>query len=575
MDVADKTSYVAFTEKNNLFVFDGKEKLIVTNDADENIVNGQIVYRDEFGIKKGTYWSPTGNLLAFYRMDQTMVTDYPIIDWTTRPASNHMIKYPMAGDKSHEVTVGVYNVNTGKTVFLKTGEPKDQYLTNIAWSVDEQHIYLAVLNREQNQLKLNSYNVASGLFEKTLIEEKDEKYIQPMNPLVFVPKHPDQFIWQSERDGFNHLYLYNTSGKLIKQLTKGNWAVTKLEGFDSKGEKIIYTATAESPITRNAYRVDLKKGISTRITFGEGTHTIQLNMNGNYLIDDFQSTVVPRETAVYSSKGKKINVLKLSENPLKDFQLGALSIFKLKSAAGDDLYCRLYKPVGFDSTKKYPTIVYVYGGPGAQMINNTWNGGANDLWFQYMAERGFVVFTLDNRGSENRGQAFEQAVFQHLGKVEMEDQLVGVNYLKSLTYVDVNRMGLMGWSYGGFMTTTILTQHPNIFKAAVAGGPVIDWTYYEVMYTERYMDTPETNSEGYKEANLLNHVDNLQGKLLLIHGSSDPVVVWQHSMQFLKACIDKGKQVDYFVYPQHEHNVIGKDRVHLFQKITDYFLQNL
>lgn len=573
-DIADKTGYVAFTVKNNLFVYDGKDKLIVTNDADSTIVNGKSVHREEWGIIKGTFWSPTGNLLAYYRMDQTMVTDYPIIDWTTRPASNVNIKYPMAGDKSHEVTVGVYNVSTGKTVFLKTGEPKEQYLTNIAWSPDEQHIYIAILNREQNHLKLNSYNVASGLLEKTLFEEKDEKYVQPMNPLVFVPKHADQFVWQSERDGYNHLYLYDITGKLIKQLTKGQWAVTKLEGFDPKGEKAFYVSTTESAITRNFYTVDLKKGISTRITSGDGTHTSLLSSNGNYIIDNFQSTIVPREVAVYSTKGKKLQVLKQSENPLKEYKLGALSLFKLKSTNGDDLYCRLFKPVDFDSTKKYPTIVYVYGGPTAQMINNTWNGGG-DLWFQYMAQRGFVVFTLDNHGSENRGQVFEQAVFRNLGKLEMEDQLIGINYLKKLNYVDVNRMGLMGWSYGGFMTTSIMTHHPGIFKAAVAGGPVIDWSYYEVMYTERYMDTPQENPEGYKETNLLNNIDSLKGKLLLIHGTADPVVVWQHSLMYLKAAVDKGKQVDYFVYPGHEHNVLGKDRIHLFDKITEYFIENL
>jgi dipeptidyl-peptidase-4 len=574
IDAADKTGYVAFTVKNNLFVFDGKDKLIVTNEADENIVNGKSVHREEFGILKGTFWSPNGDLLAFYRMDQTMVTDYPIIDWTVRPAKNNNIKYPMAGDKSHEVTVGVYNVATGKTVFLKTGEPREQYLTNIAWSPDEQHIYMAVLNRDQNYLKLNSYSVASGLLEKTLFEEKNDKYVQPMNPLVFVPKHPDQFIWQSERDGYNHLYLYDTNGKLIKQLTKGNWVVTKLEGYDLKGSTVFYSSTAESPVTRNFYSLDLKKGISIRVTTGEGTHTAMLSSNGNYIIDNFQSVTVPREISVYTIKGKKVQVLKQSENPLKDYKLGTLSIFKLKSANGDDLYCRMFKPVDFDSTKRYPTIVYVYSGPGVQLINNTWNG-AGDLWFQYMAEHGFVVFTLDNHGSENRGQSFEQATFQHLGKLEMEDQLVGINYLKNLKYVDANRMGLMGWSFGGFMTTNIMTHYPDIFKAAVAGGPVIDWSYYEVMYTERYMDTPQTNREGYKESNLLNHVDNLKGKLLLIHGTADNTVVWQHSLMFLKACVDKGKQVDYFVYPGHEHNVQGKDRAHLFEKITEYFIQNL
>jgi dipeptidyl-peptidase-4 len=573
-DVSGKTNYIAYTLKNNLFVYDGKNELIVTNDADENIVNGHSVHREEFGITKGTFWSPGGSLLAFYRMDQRMVTDYPIIDWTVRPAKSNFIKYPMAGDKSHEVTVGVYNVNTGKTVFLQTGEPRDQYLTNICWSPDEQHIYIAVLNRAQNDLKLNSYSAVTGYFERTLIEEKNDKYVHPMHPMVFVPNHPDQFIWQSERDGYNHLYLYNINGALLKQLTKGNWVVTNLDGYDNKGTKVFYTSTAESPVTRNLYSVDLKRAISTRITAGEGTHASMLSESGKYSIDNFQSITVPREIAIYSTQGKKINTINVFENPLKDYKLGALSIFKLKGESGDDLFCRMYKPVDFDSTKKYPVIVYLYNGPGVQLINNTWNA-QGDLWFQYMAEHGFVIFTLEGRGSINRGLAFEQAVFQHLGTNEMKDQLVGINYLKQLRYIDSDRMGLYGWSFGGFMTTSIMTRYPGIFKAAIAGGPVIDWNYYEVMYTERYMDTPQENPKGYEEANVLKYVDGLKGKLMLIHGTADNVVVWQNSLMFLKACVDKGKQVDYFVYPGHEHNVMGKDREHLFQKVTDYFLQNL
>ncbi|MCK6649702.1 MAG: S9 family peptidase, partial [Bacteroidia bacterium] len=572
-DVANKTNYVAFTVKNNLFVFDGKEKLIVTNDADENIVNGQTVHRDEFGIHKGTYWSPKGNLLAFYRMDQTMVTDYPVIDWAPRPAKNVNIKYPMAGDKSHEVTVGVYNVSTGKTVFLKTGEPKEQYLTNIAWSNDEQYVYIAVLNRGQDHMKLNKYNVATGLLEKTLFEEKHDKYVHPMHPMVFLP-NGKQFIWQSERDGFNHLYLYNEDGTLVKQLTKGNWLVTDFAGFDSKGTKVFYTSTTESGITRNFYALDIKSGKTIRITKGDGTHTSMMSNSGNYILDNFQSTSVPRIMYVNGTNGKTSKLIYTASNPIQDYKLGEMKIFTLKSESGDDLYCRLYKPVDFDSTKKYPTIVYLYNGPSVQMINNTWNGGG-DLWFQYMAQRGYVVFTLDGRGSTNRGLAFEQATFRQLGVNEMKDQMVGVDYLKKQHFVDASRMGIFGWSYGGFMTTSIITRYPDVFKVGVAGGPVIDWTYYEVMYTERYMDTPQENPEGYKASRTIDYIDNLKGKLMLIHGTQDPTVVWQHSIQFLKACVDKKKQVDYFVYPGHEHNVLGKDREHLYQKVTDYLMQNL
>ncbi len=574
MDVAEKTNYIAFDVKNNLCVYNGKEIIKVTDDPLETIVNGRSVHREEFGISKGTFWSPSGNFLAFYRMDESMVTDYPIIDWTSRPAKNKNIKYPMAGDKSHEVTVGIFNVSTVKTIFLNTGEPKEQYLTNIAWSPDEKQIYIAVLNRDQNLLKLNCYNAATGNFEKTLFEERNEKYVHPMNPMEFLPSNPNQFIWQSERDGYNHLYLYSVDGKLIKQITRGNWVVTSFGGFNAEGTKAFFTSNEESPITRNFYLVDLKKFNVTRLTSGEGTHTAILSSNKNYFMDDFQSTATPREISVFNMEGKNVSLIKKSENPLAEFQLGEMTIFTIKNSSSDDLFCRLYKPEKFDADKKYPAIVYLYGGPNVQLINNTWNGGG-DLWFQYMAERGFVVFTLDSRGSSNRGLSFEQSTFKHLGTVEMEDQLAGISFLKKQAYVDSSRMGLFGWSFGGFLTTSMMTRHPEIFKAAVAGGPVIDWSYYEVMYTERYMDTPETNMEGYFESNVLNHIDNLKGKLMLIHGTQDPVVVWQHSILFLKACVEKKKQVDYFVYPGYEHNIRGKDREHLYQKVTDYFLENL
>lgn len=565
---------IAYTIKENLYVYNGKESIQVSNDGSKDLVYGKSVHREEFGIVKGTFWSPTGNLLAFYRMDQSKVTEYPLVDISARPAAEKMIKYPMAGDSSHYVTVGVYNVAAQKTIYLKTGLPKEQYLTNIAWTPDEKHVYITVLNRDQNHLRFNSYNAETGEFEKTLFEEKDEKYVQPMHPAQFVTGKSDQFIWQSERDGFNHIYLYDVNGKLIKQLTKGNWVVTNVNGFDEKGENLFFTSTIESAVTRHLCKVNVKSGKVQQLTSGTGTHTASVSSDGTLVLDNFQSIAVPREQSIYDGSGKKLQTLKLSENPLKDYALGKLSLFTIPNKEGLPLHARMFLPVGFDSTKKYPALVYLYGGPNAQMVNNTWNGGG-DLWFQYMAEQGFVVFTVDNRGSENRGKAFEQATFRELGKAEMEDQLSGINYLRKKAWVDTSRMALFGWSFGGFMTTSIMLHHPDLFKVAIAGGPVIDWKFYEVMYTERYMDTPQTNPEGYKKTNTLNYVNNLKGRMLLIHGTSDPVVVWQHSLMFLKACVDNKKQVDYFVYPGHEHNVLGKDRAHLFEKITDYIMLHL
>jgi dipeptidyl-peptidase-4 len=532
------------------------------------------VHRDEFGIHKGLYWSPNGNALAFYKMDQTDVTDYPIVDWSVYPAQNKNIKYPMAGNKSHYVTLHVYNLKSGKTTAINTTGPKDQYLTNVSWSPDEKKIYIAILNREQNFCQLNEYDVESGNLTKTLFEERDEKYVEPLNPMLFVKGNSKQFIWQSRKDGFSHLYLYNIDGSLVKQLSKGNWEVKSVQGFDDKGENIFFHANEQSPVNQDFYSINLKSGKQTRLTSGNGFHTVSLNKDGTYALDNFSSCHTPREYSMINTHSLKSVLLFKAENPIKEYQLGTWKLFNIKNSEGTDLFCRMFKPVNFDSTKKYPVLVYLYNGPHSQMVTNTWMAGG-ELWYQYMAEKGFIVFTLDGRGTSFRGKVFEQAIHRQLGTVEMEDQLKGIEYLKSLPYADATRLGVHGWSYGGFMTASLMSRNPGVFKVGVCGGPVIDWSYYEIMYGERYMDAPQENKEGYEKNNLLNHVDKLKGKLLMIHGAQDNVVVWQHSIMYQKRAVDKGVQLDYYVYPGHEHNVLGKDRAHLMEKVTNYFLDNL
>ncbi|WP_192821654.1 S9 family peptidase [Rufibacter sp. LB8] len=567
---------VAYTKGNNLFVSQpGQENKQITQDTNPDIVNGQSAHRSEFGITKGTFWSPSSSKLAFYRMDQTMVTDYPLVDISELPAKLNNIKYPMAGGKSHHVTVGVYNATTGQTIYLKTGEPAEQYMTNISWSPDERHIYVAVVNRAQNHLWLNQYDAATGDFVKTLFEEKDERWVEPEHGLYFVPGKPDQFVWFSERDGFEHLYLFNTSGKQIRQLTKGDWVVKDLLGFDKAGREAYFTSTAESPLERHLYSVDLSSGRVKKLSQGSGMHNVSLSSTGQYFLDNYSSPVTPRTIKMLDIKEAKVRkTLLTAANPLQDYLLGETTVFPIKAEDGTDLYCRMTTPPNFDKNKKYPVVVYVYGGPHAQMITSGWLGGSN-LWMQHMAQKGYIVFTLDNRGSADRGKAFESAIFRQTGSAEVRDQMKGVEYLKSLPFVDGNRMGVHGWSYGGFMTTSLMLKQPGVFKVGVAGGPVIDWRYYEIMYTERYMDTPQENPAGYEQANLLNHVKNLQGKLLLIHGTVDDVVVWQHSLAFLKKAVDEGVLLDYFVYPGHPHNVGGKDRVHLYKKVTQYLEDHL
>jgi len=573
-DIDKETGNIAYTLDNNLFVAVKSKQIQITNDKDAGIVNGQTVHRSEFGISKGTFWSPNGNFLAFYRKDETMVKDYPLVDIDTRIAEVKNTKYPMAGMKSEEVTLGVYDVNSGKTVFINTGEPAEQYLTNISWDPSEQYVYIAVLNRDQNFMKLNQYDIATGELTKTLFEEKSEKYVELEHPLYFFDKNPEQFIWFSERDNFQHLYIYKTDGTLVKQLTKGDWVVTEYLGMDEKEKFIFFKATKDSPIEQNIYSVEIKNGEIVRLSPDHGTHRGMVSHSGKFIIDSYSSTDVASEYKILDPKGKTVQVLLENKDPLKDYNLGKTSIFTIKADDGSDLYCRMIKPSNFKEGEKYPVFFYVYGGPHSQLVNDSWLGAAG-IFQNYMAQHGYVVFTMDNHGTDKRGLEFEQAIFRNLGTLEVEDQMKGVEYLKSLDFVDPERIGVDGWSYGGFMTISLMLKNPGTFKVACAGGPVIDWKYYEVMYGERYMDTPKTNPEGYENANLLNYVDQLDGKLLIIHGTMDPTVVWQNSLQFVKKCVDKGKQLDYFVYPGHKHNVRGKDRIHLYEKIRMYFDDNL
>lgn len=579
-EVAEESSagFIAYLDKHNLFVTDGQASRQLTSDGSPDIVYASSVHRDEFGISKGTFWSPDGKSLAYYRMDQSMVSPYPIVDWSETPARAKEIRYPMAGGTSHHVTVGIYHTATGQTVWLQTGEPAEQYLTNIAWSPDGQSVYIALVNRAQNQCRLNRYNARTGAYEKTLFEETSETYVEPLVPMLFVRNNPGQFIWQSNRDGWNHLYLYDTSGRLIRQLTRGNWEVLEVKGFDAKTENLFFMSTAVSAVSRNLYRLNWKTGLLACLTPAPGVHNAQLCADGNWVLDAWSTPSNPR-TIQLMNIAKPLSqpprVLLQAENPLQSYAQANISLFTIPTKQGDSLWCRLYQPAGADPGKKFPVIVYWYGGPHAQMILNSWNGGAGDYWFQYMAQKGYVVFTVDTRGSDNRGRAFEQSIFRRLGEPQREDLLAGLEFLRKQSFVDSTRMGLFGWSFGGFLTTHFLLHHPGLFKAGVAGGPVMDWRLYEIMYGERYMDTPTENPAGYEASNLVKKAGRLKDKLLIIHGLQDPVVVQQHSVNFVKAAVDAGVQVDYMIYPGHEHNVGGRDRVHLFRKITEYFEQHL
>lgn len=564
--IAPQTNHIAYTIDNNLWLNDTK----VTDDADKNIINGKTVHRDEFGIDRGIFFSPKGHLLAYYKMDQRMVKDYPIIDWSTTPAAANIIKYPMAGGTSHQVSVWVYHPKTKKNIRIQTGTPLDKYLTCVTWSPDEKYIYIATLNRAQNHLRLNQYDAYTGAKINTLFEESSATYVQPQHPLYFIPGHDDQFVWWSQRDGFMHLYLYNTQGKLIRQLTKGHWLVNEIVAYNKEQEKLVITASKESPMEKHSYTVGLYNAKVQRIDREAGTHNVVASSTGEYIFDVYSASDVPKVSSLKSTDGAWNKVLLAAQNPLADYDMPQVKKLSLKAEDGTPLYAKMILPTHFDPSKKYPVIVYLYNGPNVQLLHNSFPESGN-LWYDYMAQRGYIVFTMDGRGSSNKGLKFEQATFGKLGTVELADQLKGVAYLKSLAFVDATRMGIHGWSFGGFMTTSMMLRYPDVFKVGVAGGPVMDWKMYEIMYTERYMTTPEENPKGYEDANLLTKTNNLKGKLLLIHGTDDDVVVWQHSINFVKKCVDNNIPIDYFMYPGHPHNVRGKDRVHLMQKITDYF----
>ena len=575
----DKSRAMAYVKDDNLYVADAAGNTRqVTSDGSRDLVYGQSVHRNEFGIDGGLFWNPQGTRLAFYRMDQSMVTDYPLINVPELDDSAQVIatpapeKYPMAGQTSHLVWVGVLDVATGDTVYLKAGDPTDRYFSNISWNPDGNIVYMMEENRDQNDLSLVAYDAVTGNRLSSLYRETHPKYVEPQHPITFLPWDKEKYLMWSEKDGYNHLYLYDIKGRLIKQLTRGNWVVMDLLGFDTERQAVIISANADSPIQQNLYRVDVATGEMTRIDEGgRGWHSGRLSASGAWLIDNYQEPDVPRNIAVVDTRNNRQYRYFTAPDPWQGYTVPEYRCGSIKAADGvTDLYYRLVLPTYFDETKKYPTVVYVYGGPHAHNVDARWHYSSRS-WETYMAQRGYVLFILDNRGSENRGRDFEQATFRQLGQVEMQDQMCGVDFLRTLNYVDTARLGVHGWSFGGFMTISLMTNYPDVFMVGVAGGPVIDWKWYEVMYGERYMDTPQTNPEGYSETSLINKAADLKGRLQIIIGLNDPTVVPQHAYSFLKACIAAGTQPDFYVYPGQGHNMRGHQSVHLHERITRYF----
>ena len=571
-----------YNKGNNLYVRmnapeNGKapEDTPIAISSDKNITYGGTVSRNEFGINGGIFMSPDSSKVAFYKKDESKVTGFPLLDITTRTGSLKEIKYPMAGMDSELIELGIHDLKTGNTIYVKVDEfTEERYLTNVTWSPDNTRIFIQVLDRSQKHMKLNMYDAHTGEFIKTILTEDNEKYVEPLDPLYFIKGQDNTFIYRTaNRDGYRSLYLCDTDGKITHITT----AEADVAYVKNDGEYIYYTSAEVSPIENHLFRIrikNLKKGIfgkPERLTEAPGWHNIAMSPDCRHYTDTYSSLTVPCVTDLRSCDGKLVRNLLTAKDPTLGYAYSEISLGTIKSADGKyDNYYRLIKPKDFDPSKKYPVIVYVYGGPHSQMVKNTFMGQLR-RWEMYMAQRGYLVYVQDNRGTQNRGIAFEQAIHGQCGQAEMADQMEGVKMLMELPFVDKDRIGVHGWSYGGFMTISLITNYPEIFKVAVAGGPVIDWKWYEVMYGERYMDNPERNPEGYAKTSLINKAKDLKGKLLICQGAIDPVVVWEHSLSFIRECIKNNVQVDYFPYPCAEHNVMGKDRVHLHDKISMYF----
>ena len=573
-------SMTAFTKGQSLWLRDkdGNEKAIAESESKE-ITYGQYTSRNEFGIEGGIFWSPDSTKIAFYRKDESKVTSFPLLDITTRTGSLKEIKYPMAGMDSENVQVWIYDIVSGETAKIEGGDfGYDTYLTNVTWAPDASKLYIQVLDRSQKHMKLNSYDSADGSVISTILTEDNAKYVEPLDPLYFIHGNGEMFLYRTaNRDGYRNLYLCDNSGN-IRRLTAVD---ADVQYIANDGRYVYYTSAEVSPVENHLFRIEiknLKKGIAKaafgkpqQLTTESGWHTISMSPDCTEFVDSWSNLSTPRVVDLCSADGKTIRNLLTAEDPTMDYAYTEISLGTIKSADGKyDNYYRLIKPKDFDPSKKYPVIIYVYGGPHSQMVQNTYMALLR-RWEMYMAQRGYLVYVQDNRGTQNRGLEFEQAIHGQCGQAEMADQMEGVKMLMDLPYVDSDRIGVHGWSYGGFMTISLITNYPDVFKVGVAGGPVIDWKWYEVMYGERYMDHPERNPEGYAKTSLINKAADLKGKLLICQGAIDPVVVWEHSLSFIRECIKNNVQVDYFPYPCAEHNVMGKDRVHLHDKISMYF----
>src|SRR5467141_3372831 len=570
--------FVSFVRDHNLWLVnlaDGKER-VLTQGGTEEIRKGELdwVYPEELEIKTAYWWSPDSSAIAYLEMDERRVSQYPMVDFSSPSGEAEMERYPTAGGANPIVRVLVVLLNGGEPRAMDAGAETDIYIPRVNWLPDSKQLAIQRLNRAQTRLDLLIADTSTGKMH-TALSENDTNWINLGDDLYFL-KDGKGFLWSSERSGYRHLYLFDVEGKQLAQLTTGEWEVSAIDAIDEPKGLVYFTATEKSPLERQLYRVAFDGTGFTRLTKDAGTHAAVFSPNAAAFYDTYSNTATPQRQDLCRADGSRIAAI--SENKvaeLADYHLSPTEFLTLKSRDGVQLNASIIKPPDFNPQKKYPVLVYTYGGPHAQVVRNVW-GGANFLWHQLMAQKGYIIFSLDNRGSAGRGHAFETPLHFRMGAQELSDQRDGAQYLKSLSYVDANRIGIWGWSYGGHMTLHAMFEAGDDFKAGFAGGPVTDWRYYDSIYTERYLGLPQKNEKGYQDSSPVKYASQLKGKLLIAHGAGDDNVHFANTLSVINDLIEAGKYVEVLAFPGRGHGVSDPPaRRVLMRRVTQFFLDNL
>ncbi|MBN4062003.1 S9 family peptidase [Bacteroidales bacterium AH-315-I05] len=571
---------VAFVRGNNLFVKDlenGNETQITTDGEHNKIINGATdwVYEEEFGFDKAFFWSPDGKKIAFYRFDESSVREFNMTTYGTLYPADYRFKYPKCGEKNSKLSIHIFDLGKGKTIDVDLGN-NWEYIARIKWTKDPEWFSIQQMNRHQNRLDFILANASSGE-TKTIFTETSDTYIDITNNLTFLDdkKH---FIWTSEKSDFNHIYLYDISGKEVRQITKGNWDVTDFKGFNEKTKTLFYISAESSPLERDLYSIKNDGSGKKKLSTKKGSNSVVFSNGFRYYINYHSDANTPHYISLNDARGKELRMLKNNKklaDTLATYRLSKKEFFSFKTSEGVELNGWMIKPADFDQGKKYPVFMFVYGGPGSQTVRNSW-GGTNQMWYQLLTQKGYIVVSVDNRGTGARGRDFKNCTYKQLGKLETIDQIEAAKHLGSLPYVDKTRIGIQGWSYGGYMSSLCLFKGNDYFKTAIAVAPVTNWRYYDTIYTERYMQTPQENADGYDDNSPINHVDSLCGKYLLVHGMADDNVHFQNSVEMVNALVKANKQFDFYMYPDKNHGIYGGNtRLHLFTKMTNFILNNL